>query len=145
MAYSNMRWISTPTFLACVGATHGRGEGVNVCKGARTVEVGARTAEEVGTHTSWGGHMRPSASRMRPTIFRMHPLRRRMHPSDRHMHPFDRRMCPSASVCVPPTCVFAPPLAYAPIATPTIQHGSDVAATVDIVSPDLPCPRSTRR
>jgi hypothetical protein len=34
---------------------------------------------------------------------------------------------------------------YTPGATPTIQRGSDVVATVDKVSPDLPCPRSTRR
>jgi hypothetical protein len=48
MAYSKVRWIFTPTFLACVGGAHGRGEGANVCKGARTAEVWARMAEEGG-------------------------------------------------------------------------------------------------
>jgi hypothetical protein len=41
MAYLKVRWISTPAFLACIGGTHGRGEGANVCEGARTAEVGA--------------------------------------------------------------------------------------------------------
>jgi hypothetical protein len=46
-----------------------------------------------------------------------------------------------------PLCQAYAPLSqpYAPTTTPTIQRGSDVAATVDKVSPDLPCPRSTRR
>jgi hypothetical protein len=34
MAYSKVRWISTPAFLACVGGAHGRGEGANVREGA---------------------------------------------------------------------------------------------------------------
>jgi hypothetical protein len=41
MAYSKVRWISTPTFLACVGYAHGRREGTNVREGARMAEVGA--------------------------------------------------------------------------------------------------------
>jgi hypothetical protein len=36
MAHSKVRWISTPTFLACVG-------GANVREGARTAEGGGRT------------------------------------------------------------------------------------------------------
>jgi hypothetical protein len=45
MAYSKVRWISMPAFLACVGGTHGREEGANVHEGTRTAEVGARTVE----------------------------------------------------------------------------------------------------
>jgi hypothetical protein len=33
MAYSKVRWISTPAFLACIGGAHGRREGVNVREG----------------------------------------------------------------------------------------------------------------
>jgi hypothetical protein len=44
MAYSKVRWISTPAFLACIGGAHGRGEGANVHKEAQTVELGARMA-----------------------------------------------------------------------------------------------------
>jgi hypothetical protein len=36
MAHSKVRWISTPTFLACVGGTHGREEGTNDQGGGRT-------------------------------------------------------------------------------------------------------------
>jgi hypothetical protein len=43
MAHSKVRWISTPTFLACVGGAHGKGEGANVRKGVRTAEGGGRT------------------------------------------------------------------------------------------------------
>jgi hypothetical protein len=38
MAHSKVRWISTPTFLACVGGAHDRGEGANVREGARTAK-----------------------------------------------------------------------------------------------------------
>jgi hypothetical protein len=38
MAYSKVRWISTPAFLAYVGSAHGRGDGVNIREGARTAE-----------------------------------------------------------------------------------------------------------
>jgi hypothetical protein len=38
MAHSKVRWISTPTFLACVGGVYDRGEGANVREGARTAE-----------------------------------------------------------------------------------------------------------
>jgi hypothetical protein len=41
MAYSKVRWISTPTFLACIGGVHGREEGANVRKEARTAELEA--------------------------------------------------------------------------------------------------------
>jgi hypothetical protein len=58
---------------------------------------------------------------------------------------------PQPAICAPPIGVCAPPQAYvplsqpyAPLAAPTIQLGSDVGATVDKVSLDLPCPRSTR-
>jgi hypothetical protein len=34
MTYSKVRWISMPTFLACVGSVHGRREGANVREGA---------------------------------------------------------------------------------------------------------------
>jgi hypothetical protein len=33
MAYSKVRWISTPSFLACVGDAHGRGEGRTFARG----------------------------------------------------------------------------------------------------------------
>jgi hypothetical protein len=59
--------------------------------------------------------------------------------------PSGRRMRPSASVCAPPTCICAPQPAVCAPATPTIQCGSDVTDTMDKVSPDLSCPRSTRR
>jgi hypothetical protein len=52
MAHSKVRWISTPTFLACVGGAHDRGEGANVREGARTAEGG-------GARTSWGGVCAP--------------------------------------------------------------------------------------
>jgi hypothetical protein len=52
MAHSKVRWISTPTFLACVGGAHDRGEGVNI-------REGAQTAEERGVRTSWGGVCAP--------------------------------------------------------------------------------------
>jgi hypothetical protein len=87
---------------------------------------------------------------MHPIVCRMHPLRRRMHPSTSVCAPQSTVCAPYASVCAPPTCVCALLPAYAPLsqpytpgATPTIQRGSDVAATVDKVSLDLPCPRST--
>jgi hypothetical protein len=48
MAYSKLRWFSTPAFLACIGGAHGRGEGTNVREGVQTAEVGARTAEGGG-------------------------------------------------------------------------------------------------
>ena len=51
MAYSKLRWISTPTFLECIGGTHGRREGANICEGVQTAKVGAQTAKE-GAHTS---------------------------------------------------------------------------------------------
>jgi hypothetical protein len=41
MAYSKVRWISTPAFLACVGGIHGRGDGANICQGAQTAGGGA--------------------------------------------------------------------------------------------------------
>jgi hypothetical protein len=98
MAYSKVRWISTSTFLACVGGAHGRGEGANV-RGREWLR--------------WG----------------------REQPRGSLSHPY-----------APHSLLYAPLMqAYAPLATPTIQRGSDVAATVDKVSPDLPCPRSTRR
>jgi hypothetical protein len=50
MAKSKVRWFSTPAFLACVGGAHDRREGMNVCEGARTAEVWARTANEGGAH-----------------------------------------------------------------------------------------------
>jgi hypothetical protein len=100
MAHSKLRWISTPTFLACIGGAHDRGEGTNVCKGARTAEGG-------GAHIL-GGSMRPLASRMRPIVCRMHPLRRRM-------RPFDRRMRPSARHMRPSTSIYAHSLPYAPL------------------------------
>jgi hypothetical protein len=96
--------------------------------------------------------MRPSANRMRPSDKRMRPLGRctrssdkRMRPLGRRMRPSDRRMRPSTSVCAPPLAYAPLSQPYAPVATPTIQRGSDVAATVDKVSQDLPCPRSRRR
>jgi hypothetical protein len=42
MAHSKVRWISTPTFLACVGGAHDRREGANVCEGARMAKGGGR-------------------------------------------------------------------------------------------------------
>jgi hypothetical protein len=58
MAYSKVRWyVFTPAFLACVGGTHNRGEGANVCEGAQTVEVGARTAKGGGTHVFGGAYV----------------------------------------------------------------------------------------
>jgi hypothetical protein len=71
-----------------------------------------------------GGHMHPSASRMRPTVCRMRPTIYRMRPLRRRMRPLASRMRPQQP--------------------PTIQRGSNVAAIVDKVSPDLPYPRSTR-
>jgi hypothetical protein len=120
MAYSKMRWISTPTFLACVWGAHGREEGVN---------------GRGGGANGGGG---PLVSCMRPIVFRMHPLRMRMRPS--------ASVCTPPPTYAPLRQAYAPlSQSYAPLATPTIQRGSDVAATVDKVSPDLPYPRSTRR
>jgi hypothetical protein len=45
MAYSKVRWISTPAFLACIGGVYGKGEGANVREGARTAEVWARDVQ----------------------------------------------------------------------------------------------------
>jgi hypothetical protein len=67
--------------------------------------------------------------------------------------PLQQAYAPLQQVYAPHSLLYAPltqayaPLnqLYAPAATPTIQRGSNVAATVDKVSPDLPCPRSTRR
>jgi hypothetical protein len=106
MAHSKVRWISTPTFLACVGGAHDREEGAN--------------GRGRGGRTSWGGvcapspayaphslpyaplyhRMCPSDRHMRPTICRMRPLRK-------HMRPSDMRMRPSASVCAPQPAVYA--------------------------------------
>jgi hypothetical protein len=62
MAYSKVRWISTPAFLACVGGAHDRGEGTNVREGARTAEVGVRMAEGGRTRFS-GGRVRLGGAR----------------------------------------------------------------------------------
>jgi hypothetical protein len=73
MAYLKVRWISAPTFLACVGGAHDRGEGANIREGAQTAKVeGANGRGGGGMHVlgermrPGGSHMRPSASRMRP-------------------------------------------------------------------------------
>jgi hypothetical protein len=50
MAHLKVRWISTPTFLACVGGAHDRGEGANVCEGARTAEGGGGCAHLGGEY-----------------------------------------------------------------------------------------------
>jgi hypothetical protein len=129
----------------CRGRARQR-EGVNVHEGARTAEGGGG-----GAHASGGS--------MHPIVCCMRPLRRRMRPSTSVCAPPigicapQSTVCaPYVSICAPPTCVYAPPPAYAPLsqpytpgATPTIQRGSDVAATVDKISLDLPCPRSRRR
>jgi hypothetical protein len=117
MAYSKVRWISTPAFLAYVGGVHVRGEGANGQGG--------------GAHVL-GGRMRPKGNHMRP-------LASRMRPSDSRMRPHSLPYAPLMQAYAP----FSQP--YAPAATPTIQHGSDVAATVNKVSPDLSYPRSIRR
>jgi hypothetical protein len=82
MAYSKVRWIFTPTFLACVGGAYGRGEGVNGWGG--------------GAHIL-GGRMHPSASRMRLSDKHMRSSGSRMRPLCRHMRPSNKRMRPSAS------------------------------------------------
>ena len=46
-----MRWIFTPTFLACLGRAHGKEGGANDHEGARTAEVGARMVE--GKVVTW--------------------------------------------------------------------------------------------
>jgi hypothetical protein len=94
MAYSKVRWISTPAFLACVGGTHGKGEGTNVSEGARTAEggvhfLGAVCAPYAGVcarsnpdHPTWqlcGSHRGQSKPRFTcPRSTRRWPL------SDRH-------------------------------------------------------------
>jgi hypothetical protein len=50
MAYSKVRWFSTPAFLACVGGTHDRGEGMNVRKEERTAEGGGAHGSTEGAH-----------------------------------------------------------------------------------------------
>jgi hypothetical protein len=134
MAHSKMRWISTPTFLACVGGAHDREEGAN------------------GGGARLGGEYAPLRQRMRPTVCRMRPSTIVCAPPTGICAPQSAVCAPYASICAPPTCVCAPPPAFAPLsqpytpgATPTIQRGSDVAATVNKVSPNLPCSRSTRR
>jgi hypothetical protein len=59
MAHSKVRWISTPTFLACVGGAHDRGEGTNVHEGARTFTRGHERPRGGGVRTSWGGVCAP--------------------------------------------------------------------------------------
>jgi hypothetical protein len=76
-----------PTFLACVGGAHGRGEGANVREGARTAE---------------GRRMRPEGSRMCPTVFRMRPLHKRMRPSASRMRPQQPRPSNVVGMWQPP-------------------------------------------
>jgi hypothetical protein len=68
MAYSKVRWISTPAFLACIGGAHDKGEGVKVRQGARTVEVKARMAKEGGARLrgAYAPWRQPYAPRRQP-------------------------------------------------------------------------------
>jgi hypothetical protein len=142
MAYSKVRWISTLAFLACVGGAHGREEGAKRREWLRWVCERPRGG---GARTSWEGVCAPQ-----PAVCA--PLTSICAPPATVCAPQSSVCVPYASVCAPLTGICALPPVYAPLnqpyapaATPTIQRGSDVAATVDKVSPDLPCPRSTRR
>jgi hypothetical protein len=136
MAYSKVRWISMPAFLACVGGAHGKGEGTNVHQWAQMTEADV-CAPRAGVCASEAATCAPQpAVCAPPTSVCVPPI----------------AICaPQSSVCTPYVGICTPPPAYAPLnqpyvpaATPTIQRGNDVAATVDKVSPDLSCPRSTR-
>jgi hypothetical protein len=79
--------------------------------------------------------VRPLRRRMRPLGRRMRPSDRRMRPGARRMRPSGRRMRPSTSVCAPQPAVCA---RSNPDHLTWQRCGSDVAAIVDKVSPDLP-------
>jgi hypothetical protein len=145
MAHSKVRWISTPVFLACVGGAHGRREGANVCEKARTTEVGARTAEGGGRTNVCA----PRASVCAPQPAVCAPPTSICAPPATVCVPQSSVCTPYVGVCAPPTSVCAPQPAECTRSNPDHpmwqRYGSDVAATMNKVSPDIPCSRSTRR
>jgi hypothetical protein len=61
MAYSKLRWFSTPAFLACIGGAHGRGEGTNA-RGRERLSCGRERPRGGGAHVL-GGRERPRGGR----------------------------------------------------------------------------------